>query len=438
MTITPVAAPAANLPAGTSGGGTQGSEFESLVQKHLAEDPAGSGDLSREVASAILEAASAPSAVPSDGLAMLLAGLIAAPVPGSPAAGSPAAERTSAGTPDVATVVGGGGPVLKATQAASGPGAGGVGGAGAVGRHVGLDPHANVPGSNAGALTSELVASADAAPAAGNASTDLLGGQAAVAEGAPQERPVPTLGGTETGAEAAHRQPGGGAAKAVDGVQPGATSAGSSGPAESAGATSSGGTGSATNAVAAAAASSGTGLTTSVGTTSEPSSAVPVADQVFEPVSRLVSRGDGTHRLTLRLHPADLGEVKVVLSAKDGNVEVTVSGGPEACEALREGSPRLRALLELAGAGSTTVVVRELGTGAIVSSTGAGQQAGLATGSDAGLEAGRQGAGDHEADASSGSADDRGSDEHPPGRSRAGTSVALGRPGSRSSIDIDI
>jgi flagellar hook-length control protein FliK len=88
----------------------------------------------------------------------------------------------------------------------------------------------------------------------------------------------------------------------------------------------------------------------------------PVADQVFPQVARLVSRGDGVHRLTLRLHPADLGEVKVVLTVKDNVVDVTMHADAAAREALRDGSPQLRSLLELAGAGAGQLVVRELTT----------------------------------------------------------------------------
>jgi flagellar hook-length control protein FliK len=121
------------------------------------------------------------------------------------------------------------------------------------------------------------------------------------------------------------------------------------------------------------------------GTAGDASNAVtsnPITDQVFGQVTRLVSRGDGTHRLTLRLHPADLGEVKVVLTVKDGAVDVTLSAGAAARDALREGSPQLRALLELAGATTGQVTVRDLATGAVTSSTNAGQQQPAGTGAD--------------------------------------------------------
>ncbi len=95
-------------------------------------------------------------------------------------------------------------------------------------------------------------------------------------------------------------------------------------------------------------------------TVADPARGNPVTDQVFGQVTRLVSRGDGMHRLTLRLHPADLGEVKVVMTVRDGVVDVTLSAGAAAREALRDGSPQLRSLLELAGATTGQLVVREL------------------------------------------------------------------------------
>jgi hypothetical protein len=104
-------------------------------------------------------------------------------------------------------------------------------------------------------------------------------------------------------------------------------------------------------------------------TVADPVRGNPVTDQVFGQVTRLVSRGDGMHRLTLRLHPADLGEVKVVMTVKDGVVDVTLSAGAAAREALRDGSPQLRSLLELAGATTGQLVVRELAsTGSLAAS----------------------------------------------------------------------
>ena len=98
----------------------------------------------------------------------------------------------------------------------------------------------------------------------------------------------------------------------------------------------------------------------------------PVLDQVLTVVPRLVQRGDGTSRLTLKLHPADLGEVHVTVTVKDGTVDVTLAAGARAKEALGTGSDRLRSLLEGLGHTSGQVVVRDL-AGAAASSSSSGQ-----------------------------------------------------------------
>ncbi|MDQ4086257.1 MAG: flagellar hook-length control protein FliK [Actinomycetota bacterium] len=86
----------------------------------------------------------------------------------------------------------------------------------------------------------------------------------------------------------------------------------------------------------------------------------PVGGQVFPEVVRLVTRGDGTQRLTLRLSPENLGEVRIVVTVRDGAVGVSLSAGAEAQEALLHGSGDLRRLLESVGAASTQIVVRDL------------------------------------------------------------------------------
>jgi flagellar hook-length control protein FliK len=86
-----------------------------------------------------------------------------------------------------------------------------------------------------------------------------------------------------------------------------------------------------------------------------------VRAQVFEKVTSLVSRGAGTHRLTLTLQPEQLGEVRVVMTVRDGTVQVRLAaGGHEARAALRDGVPDLHRLLQATGATDTRVVVREL------------------------------------------------------------------------------
>lgn len=81
--------------------------------------------------------------------------------------------------------------------------------------------------------------------------------------------------------------------------------------------------------------------------------------QVVPEVTRLVSRGNGVHQLTMKLQPEALGEVRVTLTVRDGAVQVRLTGGDDAARALAEGAPELRRALELAGAGEARVVVRD-------------------------------------------------------------------------------
>ena len=122
----------------------------------------------------------------------------------------------------------------------------------------------------------------------------------------------------------------------------------------------------------------GTGVTASVplaapaatpAPTTAPAQAAPVAAQVFPEVTRLVTTGNGTHRVTLQLEPEALGEVRVILTVRDGAVHVRLAAGSEAQHALLEGAPELRRLLELTGASDTRIVVRDLPSGAAPGAT---------------------------------------------------------------------
>lgn len=88
--------------------------------------------------------------------------------------------------------------------------------------------------------------------------------------------------------------------------------------------------------------------------------ASPVTRQVFPEVTRLVTAGNGTHRVTLSLQPEQLGEVRVTLTVRDGEVVVRMAAGDDAQRALLEGAPELRRILELTGATDTRIVVRDL------------------------------------------------------------------------------
>jgi hypothetical protein len=125
-----------------------------------------------------------------------------------------------------------------------------------------------------------------------------------------------------------------------------------------------------------------TGVAPSTGTQASVSDAPaptgPVARQVFPEVTSLVTRGDGTHRITLSLKPEALGEVRVVMTVRDGVVHVRLAAGHDAQHALLEGSPELSRLLEAAGARESRVVVRDLGT--TTGTAGAGSGPGLSQG----------------------------------------------------------
>ncbi|MFC0223020.1 flagellar hook-length control protein FliK, partial [Nocardioides zeicaulis] len=122
-----------------------------------------------------------------------------------------------------------------------------------------------------------------------------------------------------------------------------------------------------TSATAPAPAPTGVGPPAAAAPTA-PTAPVPVATPVARPamaqvvpeVTRLVSRGDGVHRLTMKLQPEALGEVRVTLTMRDGAVQVQLTGGEHAARALAEGAPELRRVLELVGAADARVVVRDL------------------------------------------------------------------------------
>lgn len=122
---------------------------------------------------------------------------------------------------------------------------------------------------------------------------------------------------------------------------------------------------------------------TAAAVSSGPTAPPSVTGQVFPEVTSLVSRGDGTHRITMTLQPEALGEVRVVMTVRDGAVHVRLAAGHEAQHALLDGSSELTRLLERVGAVDTRIVVRDLGaTPAPTPGTGPGPGLGAGTGSD--------------------------------------------------------
>lgn len=96
---------------------------------------------------------------------------------------------------------------------------------------------------------------------------------------------------------------------------------------------------------------------------SAPPADAPVVAQVVPALTDLVQRGNGSHRITLELAPAALGEVRVVMTVRDGVVHVQLAAGEAARRTLREGSPELTRMLEQIGATEARVVLRELPSG---------------------------------------------------------------------------
>jgi flagellar hook-length control protein FliK len=89
----------------------------------------------------------------------------------------------------------------------------------------------------------------------------------------------------------------------------------------------------------------------------------PVSRQLFDTIEKLATAGNGTHRVTVRLDPGTLGEVRVHLTVRQGEVHVRLSAGAEARAALSTGAGELQRLLEGAKPSSqVSVDVRNLET----------------------------------------------------------------------------
>jgi hypothetical protein len=86
----------------------------------------------------------------------------------------------------------------------------------------------------------------------------------------------------------------------------------------------------------------------------------PVLDQVKPTFTKLVSGPEGMHRMTLRLHPADLGEIHLTVRVQGDTVEVTVAASPEARAVLAENQGELRGLLESVGRTAGQITFRDL------------------------------------------------------------------------------
>jgi flagellar hook-length control protein FliK len=85
-----------------------------------------------------------------------------------------------------------------------------------------------------------------------------------------------------------------------------------------------------------------------------------VAAQVIPEITRLVSDGEGVHRVTLQLNPRALGEVRVVLTMRQGEVHVRIAGGEEARQAVAASSAELSRALHHVGIEEHRLTLTEL------------------------------------------------------------------------------
>ncbi len=122
-----------------------------------------------------------------------------------------------------------------------------------------------------------------------------------------------------------------------------------------------------------------------------PTSAAPattVVAQVAPAVARVVTRGDGEHRMMLKLHPADLGEIHLTVTVRGDHVDVDIAAGAQARDLLRDGSAHLRSLLESIGRNPGQLVLRDLPSAQAPSSATTAGGAGPDNGSGAASYAG--------------------------------------------------
>jgi flagellar hook-length control protein FliK len=109
------------------------------------------------------------------------------------------------------------------------------------------------------------------------------------------------------------------------------------------------------------------GATTAAAPLASPAPAAPAAAVVPPTAQQLAMRivplrldGDGVHRLTVHLHPVDLGPVSVVAEIRNGAIQVQLTGSTEAArETLRSAMTDLRRDLQDAGFTSCQLDLRQ-------------------------------------------------------------------------------
>jgi flagellar hook-length control protein FliK len=88
----------------------------------------------------------------------------------------------------------------------------------------------------------------------------------------------------------------------------------------------------------------------------------PPATQIAMRIVPLRLDADGVHRLTVNLHPVDLGPVQVVAEIRNGEINLQLTGSTDAGnDALRNALDDLRRELRDAGFANTTLDLRQGG-----------------------------------------------------------------------------
>jgi flagellar hook-length control protein FliK len=86
----------------------------------------------------------------------------------------------------------------------------------------------------------------------------------------------------------------------------------------------------------------------------------PPATQLATHIAPLRLDADGVHRLTVNLHPADLGPVQVVAEIRNGEISVQLSGSTDAgTDALRNALGDLKRELEESGFANCSLDLRQ-------------------------------------------------------------------------------
>jgi flagellar hook-length control protein FliK len=103
-----------------------------------------------------------------------------------------------------------------------------------------------------------------------------------------------------------------------------------------------------------------------------PATPQPVTHQLAGPVLNLRASGDGSHQLTIALHPAELGPVNLHVRILGDSMAIQLSSTSEgAHDAMRDALPQLRHELEAAGLSSVDLSL-DLGASTSGGSAGSG------------------------------------------------------------------